>query len=380
LNPSNSSNLQIVDPTLFPNWDDLLLSTPGYSFFHSSAWARVLKESYGYTPLYFASIENGHFSALIPVMEVNSFITGKRGVSLPFTDYCEPIIDKDQDFADMFNYIIEFGKNRQWKYIELRGGDSYVNNLVLRLSSFVSRPSSLVPASSRFAPCALRLAVSPSGKNLVHTLDLTKGEKALHSGLRDSTRRNIKKAIKESVVVKILNSLESVKEFYLLNCITRKSHGLPPQPFNFFKNIAEYIIAIQSGFIVLASIKGRDIAGAVFFHFGNTAIFKYGASDNKYQHLRANNLVIWEAIKWYCQNDYKSFSLGRTDPENQGLAQFKSGWGGKQENIKYFKYDLGQRDFVNQGSKSSSFSNSLFTRMPVFLSKLISSVIYKHAG
>jgi hypothetical protein len=48
--------MEIIDPTNFPNWDELLLSTPGYSFFHSSAWARVLKDSYGYTPWYFASI------------------------------------------------------------------------------------------------------------------------------------------------------------------------------------------------------------------------------------------------------------------------------------------------------------------------------------
>jgi len=50
---------------------------------------------------------------------------------------------------------------------------------------------------------------------------------------------------------------------------------------------------------MLASHKGKNIASAVYFHFGDKAIYKYGASDRKYQHLRANNLVMWEAIRWF---------------------------------------------------------------------------------
>ena len=115
-------NLEIIDPTNYAAWDELLLSTPGHSFFHSSAWARVLKDSYGYTPMYFATIENGQFWTLVPVMEVNSFITGKRGVSLPFTDYCEPLLNENIEFVDLFNNIIEYGKKHGWKYVELRGG------------------------------------------------------------------------------------------------------------------------------------------------------------------------------------------------------------------------------------------------------------------
>lgn len=99
-------NLEIIDPTQYPNWDELLLSTPGSSFFHTSSWARVLKEAYGYTPKYFTEFDGGHISTLIPVMEVDSFLTGRRGVSLPFTDYCEPLLNENIEFVDLFNNII----------------------------------------------------------------------------------------------------------------------------------------------------------------------------------------------------------------------------------------------------------------------------------
>lgn len=40
--------------------------------------------SYGYLPLYFLK-EKGRLSAVIPMMEVVSILTGRRAVSLPFT-------------------------------------------------------------------------------------------------------------------------------------------------------------------------------------------------------------------------------------------------------------------------------------------------------
>jgi hypothetical protein len=59
--------ITIVNPIEYPNWDDLLLTNDQSTFFHTSAWARVLHESYKYKPLYFTSIDNGKLSALIPV-------------------------------------------------------------------------------------------------------------------------------------------------------------------------------------------------------------------------------------------------------------------------------------------------------------------------
>jgi hypothetical protein len=114
--------LHIINPINYPRWDDLLLSTNDYSFFHSSAWAKVLSESYHYTPTYFTLFDCNDFSVLIPLMEVKSFLTGSRGVSLPFTDYCEPIIDKSIQTQDVINYIVTYGKRCGWKSLELRGG------------------------------------------------------------------------------------------------------------------------------------------------------------------------------------------------------------------------------------------------------------------
>jgi hypothetical protein len=342
-------DIQIIDPTKYPGWDDLILSHPDYSFFHSSAWAEVLFKSYGYIPLYFTVLEDGRLLALLPFMEVNSFLTGRRGVCLPFTDYCPPAIDGEVSFEEIFNFALDYGKKNTWRTLELRGVQENLN-------------------------------VETSEVYLGHTLFLEKGEQSLYKGLRDSTKRNIKKAKAEGVEVRISDQPESIDQFYSLNSVTRKRHGLPSQPFFFFKNVLQLVIKKGHGFVVLGLYEGKAIAASVFFHLGKKAVYKYGASDLTYQHLRANNLVMWEAIKRYAQDGYKSLCFGRTEPENQGLIQFKSGWGTTEQQINYYRYDFKKEAFVSGISKVTGFHNKIFRRMPNPLLKTIGSVLYKHVG
>jgi lipid II:glycine glycyltransferase (peptidoglycan interpeptide bridge formation enzyme) len=213
-----------------------------------------------------------------------------------------------------------------------------------------------------------------------HVLNLAIGESALLSGFRESTRRNIKKAKKEGVDVTICNSLESVAEFFRLNCLTRKMHGLPPQPYRFFKKTYEHIISKGHGIVALASAQGKYIAANVYFNFGSQAIYKYGASDRNYQYLRANNLVMWEAIRYYAERGCKSFCFGRTEPENTGLLQFKRGWGAEERTIYYYKYDISQDIYIKESSKPYGFHKTLFSNTPLALLRLIGSHLYRHIG
>jgi len=45
-------------------------------------------------------------------MEVDSIITGKRGVSLPFTDYCELFLADHALWQPVLRYLTAMGKKR----------------------------------------------------------------------------------------------------------------------------------------------------------------------------------------------------------------------------------------------------------------------------
>jgi len=341
--------VEILNPLEIDNWDDLVLATGKASFFHSSAWARVLHESYGYKPVYFCSFDDANLSFLMPFMEVNSWLTGKRGVSLPFTDHCRPICRDRKDFREMFQAVQNYGKGASWKYIEWRdAGHLFEEETAL------------------------------SGYHL-HTLNLGRCLTEILADFRDSTRRNIKKAEEKGIKIDFHDSLNSVKEFYRLHCLTRKSHGFPPQPFSFFQKIHEHVISSNKGVVVLASFHRNPVAGAIFLHFGDKVMFKYGASERKYHDLRPNNAVMWEAIRWCRAKSFKSLDFGRTGYEDRGLLQFKCGWGTGSRVILYHKYDLRDKGFVsNSGGLGRA---SLFARkLPSPIFNLAGSLLYRHIG
>lgn len=143
-------------------------------------------------------MDNDKVLALIPVMEVKSYLTGKRGVSLPFTDFCDPIIDDQISVGNFFTFAKDFGKDQGWRYLEVRG-KGYQFEKFLASASFYR-----------------------------HILPLADGREALFHRFRKGTKSSIKKAEKDGVKVEMFTSIESLREFYKLNCITRKFHGLPP--------------------------------------------------------------------------------------------------------------------------------------------------------
>lgn len=345
-----SASVVIANPLEDADWNNRLALSPGHSFFHTSNWARVLHESYDYQPVYAAIIENGTLLAMVPVMEVKSRLTGRRGVSLPFTDYCEPIRTDERYLQAVLDNLREYGKDAGWKYIEFRGNNYFSDD------------------------------VPSFGFYYGHTMSLAIDSARLSTNMRDSTRRNIKKAIKSGVRVEIATSMEAMTAFYQLHCLTRRMHGLPPQPFSFFRNIHEYIISENLGLIILASYKDQYISGSVYFHFNDQAVYKYGASDRNYQELRASNLVMWEAINWYSERDYRTICFGRTDTDAAGLRQFKNGWGAEERIINYYRYAPGKERFLGASEPSRERGYGIFTRMPISMLQLAGRMMYRHMG
>jgi len=294
--------------------------------------------------------DRGDLLALLPMMEVRSFPTGRRGVSLTFTDYCEPIVKDRTAFHVLLEEAIAHGKKSGWRYIELRGGQEYLPD---------------APTSARY---------------LGHKLALTSNEQDLLSCFRGNTRWHINKSAKEGLEIQIDTTLRSVEEFYRLHCMTRKRHGVPPQPFHFFRNIHEYILEKNLGYVVLASYNNTNIAGAVCFHFGNKALYKYSASDVKYRQLDASNLVLWEAIKKYSLSGYSEFCFGRTGCDDEGLRKFKAGWGTTENDIYYYRYDIGAGKFAdNDPTKIANYAKYI-ERLPDPMLRVIGQVLYRHMG
>jgi len=349
--PAGAPAIRQVDPVVEDDrWDAGLADCPSATFFHTAAWARVLEEAYGFRPAYFTLRAAGKLCAVLPVMEIDSWLTGRRGVSLPFTDECAPLCADPASFRRLLGEALDHARLRGWKYLEFRGGRPLFGSAL---------------ASASF---------------LGHQLDLRDPEAVLFSRLESSVRRAIRKAGQGGLAIEFSQGIAAVREFHSLLGKTRKRHGVPPQPFSFFAAIQRHILAQNQGWVVLARHGGIPVAGAVYFRFGKTVIYKYGASDEAFQHLRANNLVMWEAIKRHAQEGFATLDFGRTSLENEGLRRFKLGWGATERRIDYVRYDCRSGLFGVAADPSHGWHIRLFKLLPVRLLQWIGATLYKHAA
>jgi len=343
--------MEIVNPLNQYGWDELVSSHPSGSFFHTTSWARVLAESYGYRPAYFVVRDKNCLRALLPVMEIRSILTGKRGVSLPFSDYADSFAEDEEQYLSLAKTAMRHGTQGGWKTLEIRGG---------------------------WYPWAEK---EQSYVFLGHRLSLSGTESEIQAGFRTNIRRNISRALKADVKVEISNSSEAVEAYYHLHCITRKGHGIPPQPLKFFRKIQEHVLQPNMGFVALATYRKSVVAGIVLFHHGDKAIYKFGASSQEGKECRANNLVMWEAIRWYRQKGYKEFCFGRTESINQGLREYKLGYGASEYDLPYYKYNLSKdRGVARKAEDYSGRLERYYRKVPIPISRIVGTLLYRHIG
>jgi lipid II:glycine glycyltransferase (peptidoglycan interpeptide bridge formation enzyme) len=203
----------------------------------------------------------------------------------------------------------------------------------------------------------------------------------LFSRYRPNVHRNIRKAVREGISVSEDGTPKGLMEFYRLNCLTRREHGLPPQPFRFFERLREHVLEKGLGFLMMARHGQKAIAGALFLLFGGKAIFKYGASDRSYQEFRANNLVFRDAIRHLCGRGARTLSFGRTNFGHEGLRQFKMSWGTTETRHQYVKYDIRSKTFLAAApSRWEASWKKTFANLPLPVLRVIGSIAYRHAG
>jgi hypothetical protein len=352
-------DVQVVNPLEIKDWDRNVLRMDNYSVFHSDAWIRTLHEAYGFKPYAIISKEGENFSTMLPVMETSTWLTYRRAISLPFSDYCQPLAVPDADTRLLSPTLQDLARKQDWQFVEFRA---------------------LAPLS-----CS-----EIGGKRwCIHSIPLTGNSTERWSKLKAGNRRNIRKAMGHGIRIVFDQKPDALAEYFRLHCLTRKRLGLPPQPVHFFRSLYRNLIETGASWIALGYWKNHVVASAVFLVFGEKALFKFGASDSRYLHLRSNNLLMWEAIERCALMGYKTLCLGRTDPLNSGLMQFKGQWGGTPSAVEYSyfcndltldKLAISRREAIRNRFTVGANACKTMRHLPILLLRLLGSILYRHMG
>lgn len=336
----NSSNEQ---------WLRFVTSDPASNIFHHPAWLDLLAECYGYRPFIIVLCDpDGLIRTGLPIMEVNSFLTGRRWVSLPFSDHCMPVKGDNDNLHQLADELVWNFKACMQPKIELR--------------------TELLPHP----------AFRTYSNYVLHTLELGTDVDSLLSQVHSMHRRNIKVAKKKGVFVEWGNGREHIEKYYHLHLCTRRRQGMPVQPKRFFDLLNTLIFNKGLGYVLLAYKQDECIAGAVFLHWQRTLTYKYGASNILGRDLRANNLLMWTGIQWGCENGFIELDMGRSSATNSGLRTYKNRWGAREVPLVYSVLPNELPD--SKGDRLTAVMQTIIRHSPAWVCKITGKLLYRHVA
>jgi CelD/BcsL family acetyltransferase involved in cellulose biosynthesis len=348
---SCATSVYEINPLCDPRWKPFVDSHPRSSVFHSANWLSALRTAYGYDPLVVttcspdAALTNG-----LVFCRVNSWLTGRRFVSLPFSDHCEPLLSNASELDDLLLHMrrhVDAGKE---KYIEIR-------------------PISCQPGS--------QTGLARSTAYSFHCLDLRKSAQELfHNFHKDCVQRKIRRAERETLHYDEGNSEGLLRKFYDLMVITRRRQSLPPQPLSWFRRL---LVAFGGDLKIRVATKdGLPVASILTLVHRKTMVYKYGASDARFHRFGGMAFLFWNAIQEARDKGCEQFELGRSDKGNVGLVSFKEHWGAVGTDLRYWKY--ARRSGMNADSLEKSVLRRLVPMTPDFVLRNMGRLLYRHIG
>ena len=345
-----------VDPLEDPRWRAFVEDHPRASVFHTVPWLDALRRTYGYQPIVYTTsapgtdLENG-----LVFCRVESWLTGRRLVSLPFSDHCEPLIDSAENLECILSGLQVYRRSYGWKYIEVR------------------------PANGGFRCIPARESFQPSKQYYLHTLDLRPPEDELFRRFHvSSIQQRIRRAERVGLTYESGRSDALLTKLYELILLTRRRHQMPPQPKEWFRNLKACLGRALE--IHVASYQNRPVAGILTAHFKNTVVYKYGGSDPAYHKLGPMPFLLWRAIQEAKSQTVQTFDFGRSDYYNQGLIDFKDRWAGERRLMTYWRSARRAENLLVNDGLALRAAKQFFGFLPNSMLKAAGVLLYRHIG
>ena len=156
-------------------------------------------------------------------------------------------------------------------------------------------------------------------------LDLTKPEDELLKSFTSKTRYNIRLAQRNGVEVIEDNSQEAFDKYLKLTEETVKRQGFYAHTKRYHNLMWEALKPAGIAHLLVAKYKGEIITTWILFVWKNSLYYPYGASTEKYKNVMANNLMMWEAMRFGKKLGLTTFDLWGRE-EGKGFTRFKEGY------------------------------------------------------
>jgi lipid II:glycine glycyltransferase (peptidoglycan interpeptide bridge formation enzyme) len=163
-------------------------------------------------------------------------------------------------------------------------------------------------------------------------IDLTKSEEQLLAAMKSKFRYNVKLGLKHDVKVTFRTDDAALEIFFKLFFQTvgkQKYFGRNPE---YYRQIWRTLQQKNQVMIAIASYNNQPLSAWMLFKDEEVLYYPYGGSSNEHREVMANNVLVWEIVRWAKLQGFKQFDLWgihkpRPDGQDDGYTRFKLGIG-----------------------------------------------------
>lgn len=316
-NTLKENNFQIEECQSKEEWDDFITSFKQANFLQSwdfyefyknikhQVVRRVIKSNGKIVAAYAGEVE-----------------PAKRGRHLAIAG--GPILDWTNDIliGTVFKDMISVAKKMQCIFVRVR---PQIENTL---------ESAKIFQKYHFKRAPMYLSVEFAG-----VLDLTKTEDEILAGMRQRSRRALRKAEKNQIKIETTTDPAAIKEFYQIELQTAKRHDFYAFSENFLTKQFEAFAKNQEAVLYIAKKDGKILAENFMIFYGSEASYHYGVSSELGTKYSGAPLLHMQAMRDARQRGITRYNFWGIVDENDtkhrfyGVSVFKRGFG--VEELKY---------------------------------------------
>ncbi|MDT4332292.1 FemAB family XrtA/PEP-CTERM system-associated protein [Methylomonas sp. MED-D] len=342
----NTAMIKLLEPSQAPRWDAYVMAAADSTFFHLSAWQRVIAAAFGHDTYYYYAEQDGEITGILPLTHINSLLFGNTLVSNAFCVYGGIVASNDEAFRALQAQGKQLARTLNVDCLEMRN----------RVQTHRDWPHKALYVTFR------------------KTLD-SDHEKNLNAIPRKQ-RAMVRAGIKAGLVGVVDNDVDRLFQAYSESV---RNLGTPVFPRHYFKVLKE---AFGNDCEILSiEHEGRLVASVMNFYFKDEVLPYYGGGTEAARDLKANDFMYWEVMRRAVDRGCRLFDYGRSKIDT-GSYRFKKHWGFEPEPL-YYEIDLvkaKQIPDINPLNPKYRLFIAAWKRLPLPVSQVVGPWLAKDLG
>ncbi len=341
-------------------WDAMVAAHPMGSVFQHTAYSRMLLATFKHIEPYYLSLVDaeGAIRGGLSIHLVKSWLTHNRLVALPFAFYSDPMVDSPEQGRAVFDGILRLFRTTKARYVEIK--------------------------AHRSVPLLIEAdKMTPVYYHKTFYLDLAEGLDAVWNNFhRTGVKQKIRRAEAAGITVRPGDSEADVRTFYDLLAMGRRRLGLPPQNWEYFRNIWRHLVPRKLAAFTMAQQGGRTIGALCSFLFQDTMYLAYIGTREESQPEGVGQALWWDALQRAVREGFRYVDLGKTSPHDEGLITYKTRWGAVEREVPSFYYPCPTSSamYYDDAGTLHRLARKAWKAMPPRLARCAAHAAYRHMG